>query len=342
VLLSQIRLSKRSNRNVGLILLSILLFLFAALRGNGDGDYFNYLRFSEYITDFTKVLDFRFPMEIGFRIIAYLTNLAGLPPQMVIAAMNLVSIGCVSAFVKKYSPDKPLSMLVFLPLFLQYDMHAARTAVAMAIGLFSFPFLLQQSFLKYTGVVALAGCFHLSAWILLPMYFIGHLKVQRIVGFGTILGLLLLRQIISTSEIALSVLRVLGLESSANRLQIYMESTTYGYSFALYDPRFILALGTYMLATRMLDRSDPEHNLMINYTWVNSLVMLFFSEHTALVTRLSAFFSVFSIVVIPHMIISFKSRNVAMARTIKLAYVYVFLLYTVSLCVRMVEYVFFF
>lgn len=342
VFISQVKLTKRSNRDITLGLLSLLLFLFAALRGSGDGDYFNYLRYSTYITNFTQVLDSRFPMEIGFRFISYLNNVLGGNPQIVIAAMNLISIGCVYKFIKQYSPDKILSVLVFLPLYLQYDMHASRTAVAMGIGLFSYRYLKERRFLKYVAIIALAACFHKSAWILLPIYFIGNLKINRIAGVASVLGLLVISQVISTSRLALNLLLLLRLNTFARYLEAYMGSSRFGYAFKLNDPRFFLVIGIYLLATKMLDNSDEDHNLLIIYTWVNALIMVFFREHTALVTRLSAFFNIFSILTVPYMVSYYKTKHLGTARTIKMAFIYAYILYAGALAIQKVHYVFYF
>ena len=139
ILISQIKVHKRSNQTYKLFLMFVGLFIFAAIRGSGSGDYFNYLIFSKYVTNFGDVASKSIPMEIGFRFMSYINNILGFHEQTVIAAMNFISLLCTYKFIKKYSPDKVLSVLLFLPLFLQYDMHASRTAVAMGISLFSYP-----------------------------------------------------------------------------------------------------------------------------------------------------------------------------------------------------------
>ena len=341
--LAQIQLSKRSNRNVGFTLIFVVLFLFAALRGNGDGDYFNYLIYSKYITTFSNVLDFRFPMEIGFRLISYLVNSLGLHEQTVIAIMNLISLTCIYTFINKYSPDKALSVLLFLPLYFQYDMHAARTAVAIGISTLSFQYIYDRNLLKYVFVVFLASAFHKSAFILLPMYFIGHLKINRSFGALVLLVMFFITELVSTSTLALRLLNIIGLNSIAARFQVYMSSTRFGYAFKLYDPRFFLVIGTYLLATSVLRKTDKMHNTLINYMWVNSLLMIFFREHTAFVTRLSSFFNIYSIIVIPHIIFVYKERMEGnMAGLTKLSFVYAYLLYISALLVGAVEYKLFF
>ena len=117
ILILQLRFNQTSEKHISFFGAFLVLFMFAALRGNGDGDYFNYLSYSKLVTSIEDVLEASIPTEIGFRLISYFVNSVGLHQQMVIAIMNFISLTCIFLFIKKYSPDKLLSVFLFLPLY---------------------------------------------------------------------------------------------------------------------------------------------------------------------------------------------------------------------------------
>ena len=343
ILILQIRFTENSTRNFNYNLAFLLLFCFAALRGNGDGDYFAYLRYSSYITSVDKVLDPNFPMEIGFRTIAYIVNKMGVHPQAVIAIMNLISLTSIYKFIKRYSPDKMLSILLFLPLYFQFDMHAARTAVAISISTYSFKYIYEKKPLKFLLVIILASCFHKTALILIVMYFIGNMKVNKFIGVISMLMVAVLTTFISFSNIIFKMLKFLRLNSIANRYSTYIYSVDYGYPFKLYDPRLLLVAGMYILAKAVLDSSDRIQNLLINYIWINALLMIIFREHTVFVTRLTSYFNIYTIILVPYIIMQYRnSSNISIYALSKISSIYIYLAYIIALLIGKVEYKLFF
>ncbi|HAK42626.1 MAG TPA: hypothetical protein DCM59_07875 [Clostridium sp.] len=53
-----------------------------------------------------------------------------------------------------------------------------RQSIAMAICLFSYKYLLRRNFIKYVLIILIAGMFHYSAFILLPLYFIVKIDIN--------------------------------------------------------------------------------------------------------------------------------------------------------------------
>ncbi|NMA85358.1 MAG: EpsG family protein [Epulopiscium sp.] len=343
ILLLQIEFSKKNTNKIRYSLAFLLLFSFAALRGNGNGDYFSYLKYSTFITSIDNVLNSNFPMEIGFRIISYVVNKLGIHQQAVIVIMNLISLICIYKFIENYSPDKILSILFFLPIYFQFDMHAARTAVAIGISTFSFKYLHQRKPLKYLLVILLASFFHKTAMILIIMYFVGNIKINRYLGLMSILGASLLTKFVSFSSVILHMLKFFRLNSFAHRYYIYTQSQAYGYSYKLYDPRLFLVIGIYTLAKILLDNSDELQNLLINYIWMNALLMIIFSEHTVFVTRLTCYFNIYTIILIPYIISNHRIiSNRTLYNLTKLSYIYIYISYILALLSGAVEYKLFF
>lgn len=342
IILLQLSYGKKDNSSLRYKLAFVLLFLFAALRGTGDGDYFAYLKYSTYITSLKDVFG-SFPMEIGFRVISFINNSLGLHEQVVIMAMNLISLLCTYKFIKDYSSDNMLSILLFLPIYFQFDMHAARSAVAIGISIMSFKYLYEKRLLKYIGIILLASCFHKSALILLPIYFIIDIKMDTLISIGSIIILLLLSFVFSMNQIVLNILQTLGFNSLAFRFSAYMNSERFGYPFKIYDPRLLLVIGIFIMAVYMLNKQNKFENLLINLIWLNVLCILVFRESTTFVNRLAAYFNIYTIIIIPEILTKYKNQfNKRKYLLYKLSVICIYLAYVFRFVLYGVDYSFFF
>lgn len=298
ILILQIRNRTKSADSVFFGFGVLLLFWFAALRGNGSGDYFTYLERATYVNTIQDVLNNNVHMEIGFRMLSYLVNMLRLPAQFVIMAMNLISIACMTKFIRTYSPDKCLSLLLFLPLYFQFDMHAARTACAISISALGITYAYQRRFLRFCITIFMASLFHQTAVIVFVVYLLVDMDINLIVGLGGILGAMVFVKVIGTDRIILRLLRSFW-ETGALRYSGYVNSERYGYPFSLLDPRLWLMILIFIAAKLFCRDAGKKEKMFINCCYANIVCMIIFSEHTFICYRLSAFFNVYSVILVP-------------------------------------------
>lgn len=299
ILILQFKFTKFHGENLSFYIGVTALFLFAALRGNGHGDYFAYLSRGAYIDTIGEVFYNSTQMEIGYCFLYYIVNCLHLPAQGVIAAMNLISILCMTKFIQKYSPYKCLSLLLFLPLFFQFDMHAARTAVAISISTLSITYAYQRKFLKFCFTVFFASLFHQTAWVVLIVYSLVNIRIELSVGIGCILSGMGFMYFMGTDKIILRLFELLNLHEFYVKFYNYGNSEIYGYSFSLLDPRLLLMICMFVMAKLFCQKPDKLENLFINCSFANVMAMILLSEHTFICYRISAFFNVYSIILVP-------------------------------------------
>lgn len=285
----------------------ILLF-FSAFRGNGDGDYFRYLHLTTFMKKISDIFDSTFPAEIGFRVLSYINNQFGFDPQVVIATMNIISLTATFYIINRYSRDKMLSIFLFLPLFFQYDMHAARTAVAIGISMLAFNYLYNERLFKFCIVVFLASLFHKTSLVLLILVVFKFIKFNRlsmlwITGI-TVVGSLF----ISLNKMIYIILSIIPDKSIADRFLTYINSSEYGYPFKLYDPRLLLVFLIFILCIYTLGATQKEIYYK-HIIWTNLLLIIILREHTVFVTRLTAYFNIYTILIIPEVIFNKKNFN---------------------------------
>lgn len=307
IVVLQFEIGSYNTKKYKFIMGTVLLFLFAALRGNGHGDYFTYLSRGKNIISLYDVFHNHTAMEPGYCLIAYITNKLNLPAQCIIITMNLISITCICKFIKKYSSDWCFSLLLFLPLFFQFDMHAARTAVAISISTLSLEYVEKRKFIYFSIIIFIASLFHSTAWIVLPIYFLSYIKLDLVLSLGIIIVEMFFVKVIGVDKIILTTLKYSGMDSFYSRYLTYVESVTYGYPFRLYDPRLLLVILIYVIAKICYRKTSRKENLIINCCFFNIIFLILFSEHTFLAYRFSAFFNSYIIVLVPMVINKFYS-----------------------------------
>ncbi len=288
----------------------LLLFVFAAFRGNGNGDYFAYKSYSGAITTLDKVFDSNFPMEIGFRVIAYVNNTLGLDRQFVIIALALLSVGTMSLFIAKMSKVPLLSLMIFFHIYLYLDMHHSRQGVATGFTCLSMYYFFYKKHLKCGIFLLLASCFHKSSLVVLA-FLVAYQLLCKKKGIGMKLGItamVLCTAIVQTTGfdiIVYNILSSLPFDYLSRKFYTYMNSEAYGYPFSLLDPRLLLLILCYVTMKWCVKKIDaPENereiNLYADIILASCLALIVFSEHTQLALRLSYYFSAIVVVAIPN------------------------------------------
>ena len=283
----------------------LLIFAFVILRGNGDGDYFSYKEYCQEIKTLTDIFNSSFPMEIGFRILSYIVNLFHLNPQFIIIFMNSISLTLIFIFIRKYSTLPYLSLLVYLPSLLQYDMHATRTAVAYSILTLTYHYFIGDNIKvrdsKIVLIILLASLFHKSALIFLLVLMLQKIPFKKMIYVISLLGSFIFVLFFNIDQIILSIFKILILTSFYARYYQYAYVDVSGYPFKLYDPRLLILVFLFVLGIAFFQWTKKEE-LCLKILWLNIIIMILFSQHTVFVTRFSTFFNVFILIYIPILI----------------------------------------
>lgn len=178
-------------------LLAILMFAFAR-KANGTSNVYNYIP----ILLFTLVFGFRYSVgvdwenyreiyeveltgmsfaemletryEIGFIVIVYLCHLLQLPTYMLFVCISALQIVLLYKAFKDENEILPYVYLtlIFSGIAIQSFCNVMRQDIAFCIFLCAIKYAKERRIIPYILLCALAFCFHKSAIILLPIYFI--------------------------------------------------------------------------------------------------------------------------------------------------------------------------
>ena len=160
-------------------LAAAILILVSGLRYGVGADYFSYARaFYGKSYDFSdRLLHFNEP---GSVLLTMIGRCIAYDFTVMTILTALITIGLIFIVIQKYSEDYCFSALLFiLTGSFHGSFNAIRQYLALAILFAGYRFIVEQKLLCYLGIIVLAMCFHRTALIMLPCYFILNIKEFR-------------------------------------------------------------------------------------------------------------------------------------------------------------------
>lgn len=261
------------------------VLLLTGFRGNVEPDYTHYLNifnnsgWSKYFTNDS--------VEVGYYFYNVLIKYLEFNFQFVIFSMALVTIFLKFKFFKEQSPRYLISFLLYYcSLFFLYDFIAIRQALAMSIFMFAIPYIVEKKMIKYFICIAIACLFHMSALILLPIYFLIRFKYNNFL----VLIVLLLCLGLNVANFSFPLIdllsNVIPLPSfTKNKLEIYSMET----EFAFISIRLLLFSFSFLLY-KWFYGSDEKFNLYFNVFFIGIVFTTLFNEIPQFSYRIKAYF----------------------------------------------------
>ncbi|WP_318517017.1 EpsG family protein [Photobacterium leiognathi] len=324
--------------------LVIVVFIFVGFRFGGTGlaDYFAYLRFYNVVNNFDEVLNPTVHAEIGFRLTSYIGNYLGFSSQYIIVVMAFLSIFTVGYVIYRYSDYKILSLLVWLPYILTMNMQSSRISVAAGFGLLFIIFFYKKDYIKSILFFLLAMSFHSSA-ICLATIFITRLKLNTL--FIYVIVSFFIGYLFSPFLIITDMLNSLGLHQIAWMVSSYSTSEDYGYPMKIYDPRILLAFLSVLLLHNIRSSINSSfYQYLVKVYYIGMIFFFFLSKNTIMTWRISYLFLLTGVLVLPFLCkyYNLKYYRVFSGRVMSVFYVFLYLLYSLSLIVIAQSYNFYF
>lgn len=160
----------------------ILFLLLLALRGTQCGiDTRQYLRlFNEYSTQSVSRLLSTHNHELGYKLLNRTVGFAGGGYQVLLAVTAFVCVYPLWHFYRRESENQLLTISLFLSVapFVMY-FSGIRQAMAMSMGVFAWYCARNKRPILFAAVILLAMQFHISAFVLVILYPLYHLKITR-------------------------------------------------------------------------------------------------------------------------------------------------------------------
>jgi hypothetical protein len=151
------------------------MVLIAGLRNRSVGtDTGNYVRSFSSIWTFDDALAYGNKYgEYGFWLLNWCVHIISDEYMALLMAIALIVVGCYQRAIILYSRNWTISFFVFIAMgFYTFFFNGARQGIACAIYALAIGPLLERKLRAYVGYVLLAGLFHKTAIMMLPVYFI--------------------------------------------------------------------------------------------------------------------------------------------------------------------------
>lgn len=159
----------------------IILILISCLRQNTvGGDLFNYLPLFEEAST-TSFYEYLNMPKYGFIFLFYNKLLSWIGNKEIIymvgtSVFNLLS---VAIFIKRYSKIPWISVLLYITLgFYTNTFNSIRSSMALAIILYSVPYILNRQFVKFLFIYICAFIVHKSVFPFILLYFIAQKEIS--------------------------------------------------------------------------------------------------------------------------------------------------------------------
>ncbi|MBQ5316884.1 MAG: EpsG family protein [Oscillospiraceae bacterium] len=169
-------------RGIYCALFGILMFVVEGMRYNVGTDYKAYRRIFESLI--TKELgEFGTDrLEKGYTVTLKILSDGYDDFRIMFALIALVYAVAISIWIYRNSVRPEVSGTAFVMYGMMfYSMNFLRQYTSAVIVLYSFEYIKKKDFLRYLAMVLFAACFHWSALIMIPMYFILQIRIQPIV-----------------------------------------------------------------------------------------------------------------------------------------------------------------
>jgi transmembrane protein EpsG len=163
--------------------LLIFFIIFSGLRYQIGWDYDVYTKLF-FRTD--ELAD----IEPSWRLLILFFNYTTGNAQTLFFLSSIIIYSLIIFFIYRYSSSPVLSMLVFIcfPLYYGESLSCIRQYIAVGFFLLSYKYLIKRDFLKFLLINAIGISFHYSAIVVIPFYFISHLRIPNRILIFLVVG----------------------------------------------------------------------------------------------------------------------------------------------------------
>lgn len=314
------------DKKVGIVIfwtIAILLYCISAIRGFSVGGDLHY-----YFRDFQDAIDSKsfsgfFEVsnkEPGFTLLVWMISIITDSKRLYLIFTSFFSLVGPFCFIKKYSKWPVVSIIIYFLIFYSNTFNNVRQSIAISFICFSCDMLLSKKFKSYIILTLLATSIHFSAFVFLSAFILKKLKLSlKNIIITYVLGLFAYSFIIT--DILTILLSVVVTKYGDSALE---ESAGRGYGLSLLY--FFIFLCLYVVFTK-IKLSSIDYGViktLLFFIVILPLIQLC-ATHLNILSRLTTYFYVFIVVLIPNLLINIKNvpvRRLSCITAIILYYVF--------------------
>ncbi|NNH34595.1 EpsG family protein [Acinetobacter sp. NIPH 2377] len=303
--------------------LLITLCTFASIRNYSVGT-----DTSNYVSFFISGIDYKYyiydpNVELGYQFLVYNILKFTHNYALYLLTVSIIVVSLMLYSIRKYSKNYILSIYIYITFgFYTFLFNTLRQAIALAILFYGVKYFLEKKLIKYLIIVFIASLFHVSAWIMIPFYFLVHSKIKlEVKAISTFI-----------SSGILSGMVIQYMSASNQRYEQYTQESEHsgGYLFLLFY--MVIAVFLYVFG-KNLRLKNKDYNLL-EQLYICGLVCVlpiaFLGTDPSGPQRVLYNFSVYLIFLIPMLLREQFNKLVYISIFYTLAFIY-FMMITYSL-----------
>jgi|GEM_PF-2251747 len=290
---------KRVVQTVLFVFISVFLVLFSGTRFEVGYDYYNYLGIYEDLVKQRLIFNFQVEPLFALWILIISGLFSSFPLFLFVIALVAVSFKLALIWNKSLLPFLSIA-LYFSRYFLIYDMGQIRQGLALLIVLKGIQFIQVRAVYYFVLCIFFAAMFHVSALIFLPAYYV----VNKNFGHRYVLLALVLSAGIALIDLKIVALNIISFLPTFVYLKVdyYLSTeTSVGITFAM-GFRILLVL-LFCVFRDKLRRRFPQTLIYFNIYIIGVILYLLFNSIPQFAGRLSVYYQIMEIFIIPVLII---------------------------------------
>jgi len=300
-----------SKNSLYIIFIGIILILIAGFRPIGiDGDSLNYASVLGVHLENANFID----KEPTFWLINEFNHIVfNSEVQTFFLIFAIIGVSLKLYAIKILSINPLMSILVYLSLyFILHEMTQIRVGVASAIFLLAIPDIINKNFKIYLLKTIFAMSFHYSAFIMIFIYFLSNKRInQKVYYFLPLLGFVLsiLQNIILQIIAMFATLLPAFIGDKVNLYILLLDSGKFS-DINIFNFYYISLIVFYYIALMNYKKFNGIYDIL-NIKILGIMLFLFYSLSVipVLAFRISEFFGVVLIFLIPNFIRIFKQKS---------------------------------
>lgn len=292
------------------LIVFLCLVLLAGSRLETGNDWGNYLYFFEHldIGENFYSLSLISKFEPGYTFLNLVVKYIGGSLNEVFLFASFITIGIISISIRKYTQFWFIPILLYLRYsYLQANMMFVRQGIAVAIFVYALQFIQKREKWKYFSLILIASLFHISALMLLPLYYLYGFK------FNARKYIILL--IVSIISIQLNlinlIVHLIPFEFIKGPVLGYLQSEVWSrpstVSFSTIERLFIVILG--IIYFNKLNAIHKYFALFYNIYFFGVLLYFIFFNSYVFAERVSIYFNVLAMFLLVYYFELFKVKK---------------------------------
>lgn len=314
---------KDKNERANLLITILIMSIFTLISGlrSGIGDTYAYIHLYNILANDYDIMKSAY--EPGFTMFLILLKNISDNPQLMIFIISLIVNVCNILTIRTYSKNCfELSVFLYMVSYYITTMNGIRQSLVASIIFLCTPLIINRKFKIYALIIIILSTFHMSALIMIPIYFVCiNESWSRDVWITIIIFLV---SMIFYDPVTNLIFEILG-DSKYAGYKDFNEGGANIFRIAVYIVPVIIS---YLKRKEL--RNWKYDNIFVNMTILNFIIMGF-SYYNWIFARFTIYTQLYVIVTLPY-IIKNSFENLKERRLLYYSFIILYLIYFIYDC----------